>query len=180
MSFFILIWLFYFSSRLKFHLCVIICSTLTRSLLQLNGETIRSLVDRIFKNYRSWCNYLRCKSHLRLVNLLLQIINYLTVISKTQTIFISYSTIWTPYIGCMDYFLLCRFQKDCDRQQLELIYISLYLLIWGEASNIRFMPECICYIFHNVCFFLYILMKHYPWLKFIICFPLVTKKNYYL
>ncbi|KAF5481508.1 hypothetical protein F2P56_002150 [Juglans regia] len=37
-----------------------------------------------------------------------------------------------------------------DRQQLELIYIGLYLLIWGEASNIRFMPECLCYIFHNM------------------------------
>ncbi|OMO49645.1 Glycosyl transferase, family 48 [Corchorus capsularis] len=73
----------------------------------LNGETIRKLGDKIFKNYRSWCNYLRCKSHV-------------------------------------------RFQQGCDRQQVELIYISLYLLIWGEASNIRFMPECICYIFHNM------------------------------
>ncbi|KAE8661369.1 putative ATP binding protein [Hibiscus syriacus] len=73
----------------------------------LNDETVRPLLDKIFKNYRSWCNYLRCKSHL-------------------------------------------RFQQGCNRQQLELIYISLYLLIWGEASNIRFMPECLCYIFHNV------------------------------
>ncbi|XVF16798.1 hypothetical protein REPUB_Repub10bG0063300 [Reevesia pubescens] len=72
-----------------------------------SADTIRMLVDKIFKNYRSWCNYLRCKSHL-------------------------------------------RFQQGCDRQQLELIYISLYLLIWGEASNIRFMPECICFIFHNM------------------------------
>ncbi|KAK6287062.1 hypothetical protein POUND7_013241 [Theobroma cacao] len=74
---------------------------------ELNGETIRRLLYEIFKNYRSWCKYLRCKSHV-------------------------------------------RFQQGCDRQQLELIYISLYLLIWGEASNIRFMPECICYIFHNM------------------------------
>ncbi|PPS13363.1 hypothetical protein GOBAR_AA07211 [Gossypium barbadense] len=73
----------------------------------LNADTIRKLVDKVFKNYRSWCNYLRCKSHL-------------------------------------------RFQQGCNRQQLELIYISLYLLIWGEASNIRFMPECLCYIFHNM------------------------------
>lgn len=28
--------------------------------------------------------------------------------------------------------------------------MSLYLLIWGEAANLRFMPECICYIFHNM------------------------------
>ncbi|KAI3402804.2 GSL2 [Candida oxycetoniae] len=25
--------------------------------------------------------------------------------------------------------------------------LALYLLIWGEANNVRFMPECICFIF---------------------------------
>ncbi|KAK4275573.1 hypothetical protein QN277_018631 [Acacia crassicarpa] len=44
-----------------------------------------------------------------------------------------------------------RFPEDGDKQQLALIYIALYLLIWGEASNIRFMPECLCYIFHHMC-----------------------------
>ncbi|MBA0570078.1 hypothetical protein Golob_003765 [Gossypium lobatum] len=44
-----------------------------------------------------------------------------------------------------------RYPQGYAVQQLQLIYIGLYLLIWGEASNIRFMPECICYIFHN-CF----------------------------
>ncbi|XP_042060126.1 callose synthase 7-like [Salvia splendens] len=38
--------------------------------------------------------------------------------------------------------------RDERKQQLQLLYIGLYLLIWGEASNIRFMPECLCYIFH--------------------------------
>ncbi|CAB4304391.1 unnamed protein product [Prunus armeniaca] len=47
-------------------------------------------------------------------------------------------------------FLGFRFPQGSDRQQLELIYIGLYLLIWGEASNIRFMPECLCYIFHQM------------------------------
>ncbi|GMM29797.1 hypothetical protein DAMA08_025420 [Martiniozyma asiatica (nom. inval.)] len=28
-----------------------------------------------------------------------------------------------------------------------IIQLALYLLIWGEANNIRFMPECICFIF---------------------------------
>lgn len=31
--------------------------------------------------------------------------------------------------------------KDC------VIQLALYLLCWGEASNIRFMPECLCFIF---------------------------------
>ena len=30
----------------------------------------------------------------------------------------------------------------------DLLYTALYLLIWGEAANLRFMPECLCYIFH--------------------------------
>lgn len=28
-----------------------------------------------------------------------------------------------------------------------VIQIALYLLCWGEANNIRFMPECLCFIF---------------------------------
>ncbi|KAL8228535.1 hypothetical protein R6Q57_016119 [Mikania cordata] len=32
----------------------------------------------------------------------------------------------------------------------ELLYVALYLLIWGETANLRFMPECICYIFHHI------------------------------
>ncbi|GAA0159764.1 hypothetical protein LIER_16469 [Lithospermum erythrorhizon] len=32
----------------------------------------------------------------------------------------------------------------------ELLYVCLYLLIWGESANLRFAPECICYIFHHM------------------------------
>ncbi|ODV88021.1 glycosyltransferase family 48 protein [[Candida] arabinofermentans NRRL YB-2248] len=31
--------------------------------------------------------------------------------------------------------------EDC------IIQLALYLLVWGEANNIRFMPECLCFIF---------------------------------
>ncbi|XP_030953802.1 callose synthase 3-like isoform X2 [Quercus lobata] len=40
-------------------------------------------------------------------------------------------------------------------QQRKLLYIGLYLLIWGEAANLRFMPECLCYIYHHMAFELY-------------------------
>ncbi|KAF7833505.1 callose synthase 7-like [Senna tora] len=75
---------------------------------ELQEDTVQQLKLKIFKNYNSWCHYVRCKSNLR-----------------------------SP--------------EDHSKQQLDLIYIALYLLIWGEASNIRFMPECICYIFHHMC-----------------------------
>ena len=61
-----------------------------------------------------------------------------------------------------------------DAQQYKILYIGLYLLIWGEAANLRFMPECLCYIFHHVSqifhvynylwvtfgWFLYYMLKH--------------------
>ncbi|PON83360.1 Glycosyl transferase [Trema orientale] len=37
-----------------------------------------------------------------------------------------------------------------EAQQYKLLYLGLYLLIWGEAANLRFMPECLCYIFHHM------------------------------
>ncbi|KAK9676530.1 hypothetical protein RND81_11G083100 [Saponaria officinalis] len=73
----------------------------------LDYNTIHQLMEKTFKNYERWCDYLHCKSNL-------------------------------------------KFPAGADRQQLELLYIALYLLIWGEASNVRFMPECLCYIFHNM------------------------------
>jgi hypothetical protein len=35
---------------------------------------------------------------------------------------------------------------------MQLFLTALYLLIWGEAANLRFLPECLCYIFHHVMF----------------------------
>ncbi|KAL5165045.1 Callose synthase 7 [Glycine soja] len=68
-----------------------------------------------------------------------------TVEKLKATILKNYES-WCHYVHCEDNL---RFLEDYDMQQLELIYIALYLLIWGEASNIRFMPECLCYIFHH-------------------------------
>lgn len=35
-------------------------------------------------------------------------------------------------------------------KEKKLLYISLYFMIWGEAANVRFLPECLCYIFHHM------------------------------
>ncbi|KAH9624592.1 hypothetical protein KSS87_007864 [Heliosperma pusillum] len=40
--------------------------------------------------------------------------------------------------------------SDAITRERKLLMISLYFLIWGEAANVRFLPECICYIFHNM------------------------------
>ncbi|GAB2277918.1 Callose synthase 9 [Dionaea muscipula] len=39
---------------------------------------------------------------------------------------------------------------DSVSKEKKVLYISLYFLIWGEAANARFLPECLCYIFHHM------------------------------
>ncbi|PWZ30892.1 hypothetical protein Zm00014a_004348 [Zea mays] len=68
-----------------------------------------------------------------------------TVIYLRNKIFHNYNS-WCRYLHLESNI---RIQRDAPTQQPELLYIGLYLLIWGEASNVRFMPECLCYIFHH-------------------------------
>jgi len=36
-----------------------------------------------------------------------------------------------------------------DVSQNKVADLALWLLIWGEAANLRHMPECLCFLFHN-------------------------------
>ncbi|XP_052178053.1 callose synthase 12-like [Diospyros lotus] len=54
-------------------------------------------------------------------------------------------TSWCSYLGRKSNVWI----SESDRRR-ELLYVSLYLLIWGESANLRFLPECICYIFHHM------------------------------
>ncbi|KAL8045131.1 hypothetical protein ABFX02_08G093000 [Erythranthe guttata] len=76
----------------------------------LDHRAVDALVNKIFKNYKTWCKYLGRKHSLRLP------------------------------------------KGEVDVQQRKILYMGLYLLIWGEAANVRFMPECLCYIFHNMAY----------------------------
>ncbi|KAF7151972.1 hypothetical protein RHSIM_Rhsim02G0129600 [Rhododendron simsii] len=52
---------------------------------------------------------------------------------------------WCSYLGRRSN--VVKVQNDPRR---ELLYVCLYLLIWGESANLRFTPECICYIYHHM------------------------------
>ncbi|CAK9172076.1 unnamed protein product, partial [Ilex paraguariensis] len=54
---------------------------------------------------------------------------------------------WCKYLGRKSSLWLPTIQQEV--QQRKLLYMGLYLLIWGEAANLRFMPECLCYIYHH-------------------------------
>lgn len=52
---------------------------------------------------------------------------------------------WCSYLGMPVWNNIETLQKE-----KKLILVSLYYLIWGEAGNVRFLPECICYIFRHM------------------------------
>ncbi|KAJ4891434.1 Callose synthase 2 [Raphanus sativus] len=60
---------------------------------------------------------------------------------------------WCKYLGRKSSLWLPTIQQEV--QQRKLLYMGLYLLIWGEAANLRFMPACLCYIYHHMAFELY-------------------------
>ncbi|KAI9402179.1 hypothetical protein POPTR_001G230000v4 [Populus trichocarpa] len=60
---------------------------------------------------------------------------------------------WCKYLGRKSSLWLPTIQQEV--LQRKLLYMGLYLLIWGEAANLRFMPECLCYIYHHMAFELY-------------------------
>ncbi|XP_019187117.1 PREDICTED: callose synthase 2-like [Ipomoea nil] len=60
---------------------------------------------------------------------------------------------WCEYLNRKSSLWLPTIQQEV--QQRKLLYMGLYLLIWGEAANLRFMPECLCYIYHHMAFELY-------------------------
>ncbi|KAK1294985.1 Callose synthase 5 [Acorus calamus] len=57
---------------------------------------------------------------------------------------------WCKFLGRKHSLRLPQGQPEV--QQRKLLYMGLFLLIWGEAANVRFMPECLCYIFHNMAY----------------------------
>ncbi|KAM7498543.1 hypothetical protein LguiA_022957 [Lonicera macranthoides] len=59
-------------------------------------------------------------------------------------------TDWCKFLGRKNNIRLPSLKQEA--QQYKLLYIGLYLLIWGEAANLRFMPECLCYIFHHMAY----------------------------
>ena len=67
-------------------------------------------------------------------------------------------TSWCSYLGRKSQLWLSN-RRDAARR--ELLYVSLYLLIWGESANLRFCPECICYIFHHMAIELNQILENY-------------------
>ncbi|KAL4563210.1 hypothetical protein LXL04_027246 [Taraxacum kok-saghyz] len=57
---------------------------------------------------------------------------------------------WCSFLRQKSQVRLPSFRQNHDTHRRELLYVAMYLLIWGEAANLRFTPECICYIYHHM------------------------------
>ncbi|KAH7568921.1 hypothetical protein JRO89_XS06G0072900 [Xanthoceras sorbifolium] len=58
-------------------------------------------------------------------------------------------TSWCSFLGRRSQIVLSS-RRDETALRRELLYVSLFLLIWGESANLRFVPECICYVYHHM------------------------------
>ncbi|XP_042433092.1 callose synthase 5-like [Zingiber officinale] len=59
---------------------------------------------------------------------------------------------WCKFLGRRHSLRFPQGAQQEDIQQRKILYMGLFLLIWGEAANVRFMPECLAYIFHNMAY----------------------------
>ncbi|DAZ92454.1 TPA: hypothetical protein N0F65_000238 [Lagenidium giganteum] len=55
---------------------------------------------------------------------------------------------WCDFVGVPEHEV--HVELDERKQLLRERQIALWLLIWGESANVRFMPECLCFIYHNM------------------------------
>ncbi|CAI0457507.1 unnamed protein product [Linum tenue] len=73
-----------------------------------------------------------------------------TVLRRFRRKLLTNYTSWCSYIGRRSQLILSGRPSSDDLIRRELLYVGLYLLIWGESGNLRFMPECLCYIYHHM------------------------------
>ena len=78
-----------------------------------------------------------------------------SVLRKFRRKLLQNYTSWCSYLGRKSQVSLSHRRNGTGNSETnslrrELLYVSLYLLIWGESANLRFAPECICYIFHHM------------------------------
>ncbi|OAY76767.1 Callose synthase 12 [Ananas comosus] len=87
----------------------------------LDPAVVRRLRKKLLHNYTSWCAFLGRKPN-----------------------------VWVSDSPSPASLLRRPSSSSSADPRRDLLYISLYLLIWGEAANLRFVPECLAYIFHHM------------------------------
>jgi callose synthase len=53
------------------------------------------------------------------------------------------------------------FIPDAGDPHADLLFMGLHLLVWGEAANLRFLPECLLYFYHHMALKLHRVLEGY-------------------
>ncbi|CAK7350590.1 unnamed protein product [Dovyalis caffra] len=72
-----------------------------------------------------------------------------TVLRRFRRKLLGNYTSWCSYLGKKSEVILPKVSNDHSLRR-ELLYVGLFLLVWGESANLRFTPECVCYIYHHM------------------------------
>ncbi|CAI5708036.1 unnamed protein product [Peronospora effusa] len=70
-----------------------------------------------------------------------------TALSRVHTKFFKNYLMWCKYLRTPPRASNMEKEVTTSRMEKEL---ALFLLLWGEAGNLRFMPECICFLYHKM------------------------------
>ena len=65
--------------------------------------------------------------------------------------------------------LSLSFHSRATTKKNRVALVALYLCIWGEAANVRFLPEGICYIYHQVSFLGFLILSSWLCWSFFLC-----------
>ena len=112
--------------------------------MQLDDRTVDIVMEKLFKNYKIWCKFLGRKHSLRwdISVFSVQIITCLLIYQYHQYYFLYDIVVWILILCSICFLCRCRLpQGQQEIQQRKILYVGLYLLIWGEAANVRFFQN---------------------------------------
>ena len=89
------------------------------------SSPIRALHDKVFSNYMKWCHYLGVRPHFA------GIASVVPSVRKT---------------GMAEQ----QEQPISSSDTTLVVDLVLFFCIWGEAGNIRHMPECVWFLYHKM------------------------------
>lgn len=119
-------------------------------LQKIDEGAVHIVFSKSLENYIKWCNYLPLRPVWTKYGFLF-LYNFSDSYVAAHANFFICLLVLILSIVSLYYFLMSIIcSLESAGKEKKLMFVCLYYLIWGEASNVRFLPECLCYIFHHV------------------------------
>lgn len=125
---------------------------LDRLPLNMRGQNVKYRVDIVVNALRDQFGFQKqsvINQHEHLLFLLSNAQSHLARGIKTSAAHV-HLKLFDNYIKWCERLGVAPRVSPLDEPQGLVVEIALYLLIWGEAGNLRHMPEMMCYIFHGM------------------------------